>query len=97
PIGFGLARCMHLQNVLVFDGDGSLLINLGTLSALARYKPKNLVHVVFDNASLRSVGGFPTATSTGTDLEGIARAAGIPRASTVRTVEEFKAATRQAI
>src|SRR2546430_15905122 len=67
-----------------FDGDGSLLMNLGTLSTLARYKPKNLVHVVFDNESLLSVGGFPTATSTGTDLEGIARAAGIPRACTDR-------------
>src|SRR6266852_3875620 len=95
--GLGLALCLHHQKVVVFDGDGSLLMNLGTLSTLARYKPKNLVHVVFDNESLLSVGGFPTATSTGSDLEGIARAAGIPRACTVRTVEEFKAATRQAI
>ena len=95
--GLGLALCLPHQKVVVFDGDGSLLMNLGTLSTLARYQPKNLVHVVFDNESLLSVGGFPTATSTGSDLEGIARAAGIPRASTVRTVEEFKAATRQAI
>ena len=95
--GLGLALCLPHQKVVVFDGDGSLLMNLGTLSTLARYKPKNLVHVVFDNESLLSVGGFPTATSTGTDLEGIARAAGIPRACTVRTVEEFQAATRQAI
>ncbi len=95
--GLGLALCLPHQKVVVCDGDGSLLMNLGTLSTLARYKPKNLVHVVFDNESLLSVGGFPTATSTGTDLEGIARAAGIPRASTVRTVEEFQAATRQAI
>jgi sulfopyruvate decarboxylase subunit beta len=95
--GLGLALCLPHQKVVVFDGDGSLLMNLGTLSTLARYQPKNLVHVVFDNESLLSVGGFPTATSTGTDLEGIARAAGIPRACTVRTVEEFKAATRQAV
>ena len=95
--GLGLALCLPHQKVVVFDGDGSLLMNLGTLSTLARYKPKNLVYVVFDNESLLSVGGFPTATSTGTDLEGIARAAGILRASTVRTVEEFQAATRQAI
>src|SRR6266576_4160134 len=95
--GLGLALCLPDQKVIVFDGDGSLLMNLGGLSTMARYRPKNLVHVVFDNESLLSVGGFPTATSTGTDLDGIARAAGIPRASTVRTVEEFKAATRQAI
>jgi sulfopyruvate decarboxylase subunit beta len=53
--------------------------------------------VVFDNESLLSVGGFPTATSTGTDLEGIARASGIPRVSTVRSVETFKSAVTEAI
>jgi sulfopyruvate decarboxylase subunit beta len=55
-----------------------------------------LVHVVFDNESLLSVGGFPTATSTGTDLEGIARAAGVPRVATVRSVESFKVAVNEA-
>jgi sulfopyruvate decarboxylase subunit beta len=88
--GLGLALCLPEQTVIVFDGDGSLLMNLGSLSTMARYRPKNLVHVVFDNESLLSVGGFPTATSTGTDLEGIAKAAGIPRVMTVRTLESFK-------
>jgi len=46
---------------------------------------------------LLSVGGFPTATSTGTDLEGIARASGIPRVATVRSVESFKAAVSDAV
>src|SRR5207253_4396602 len=95
--GLGLALCLPDQKVIVFDGDGSLLMNLGGLSTMARYRPKNLVHVVFDNESLLSVGGFPTATSTGTDLDGIARAAGIPRASTVRTVDDFASAARRAI
>jgi sulfopyruvate decarboxylase subunit beta len=52
---------------------------------------------VFDNESLLSVGGFPTATSTGTDLEGIARAAGIPRVLTVRTVEDFRTSVNDAL
>jgi sulfopyruvate decarboxylase subunit beta len=95
--GLGLALCLPQQKVIVFDGDGSLLMNLGSLSTMARYRPKNLVHVVFDNESLLSVGGFPTATSTGTDLEGIARAAGIPRALTVRTCESFSNAVSEAI
>lgn len=95
--GLGLALALPNQAVLVFDGDGSLLMNLGSLSTMARYRPKNLVHVVFDNESLLSVGGFPTATSTGTDLEGIARAAGIPKALTVRTVEDFRTAMKQAL
>jgi sulfopyruvate decarboxylase subunit beta len=90
--GLGLALCLPEQTVIVFDGDGSLLMNLGTLSTMARYRPKNMVHVVFDNESLLSVGGFPTATSTGTDLEGVARASGIPRVMTIRSVDDFKAA-----
>jgi sulfopyruvate decarboxylase subunit beta len=76
----------------VFDGDGSVLMNLGGLTTLARYRPRNLVHVVFDNESLLSVGGFPTATSTGSDLAAIAAAAGVPRTATVRTLDEFTAA-----
>lgn len=64
---------------------------------MARYRPKNLLHVVFDNESLLSVGGFPTATSTGTDLEGIANAAGVPSVITVRTIEDFKTAVKQAL
>jgi sulfopyruvate decarboxylase subunit beta len=95
--GLGLALCLPEQTVVVLDGDGSLLMNLGTVSTLARYRPKKLIHVVFDNESLLSVGGFPTATSTGTDLEGIARAAGIPKALTVRTVEDFRAAVTNAM
>jgi sulfopyruvate decarboxylase subunit beta len=95
--GLGLALSLPEQKVIVLDGDGSLLMNLGGLSTMARYRPKNLVHVVFDNESLLSVGGFPTATSTGTDLEGIARAAGVPRVSTLRSVESFKAGVTNAV
>jgi len=95
--GLGLALCLPKRSVIVFDGDGSLLMNLGSLTTIARYRPRNLVHVVFDNESLLSVGGFPTATSTGTDLEGIARAAGIPRAVTVRSVENFRTALTDAV
>jgi sulfopyruvate decarboxylase subunit beta len=95
--GLGLALCLPEERVVVIDGDGSLLMNLGTLSTMARYRPKKLVHIVFDNESLLSVGGFPTATSTGTDLEGIARAAGIPQVATVRRVETFTAAVTEAV
>lgn len=77
-IGLGIALSRPELEVVVLDGDGSLLMNLGTLSTMARYKPDNLTHLVFDNESLLSVGGFPTATSTGTDLAGVARAAGVP-------------------
>jgi sulfopyruvate decarboxylase subunit beta len=95
--GLGLALCLPTRKIVVFDGDGSLLMNLGSLSTMARYRPGNLVHVVFDNESLLSVGGFPTATSTGTDLEGIARASGIPMVLAVRTVVDFKKALTDAM
>ena len=95
--GLGLALSLPEQRVVIFDGDGSLLMNLGSLSTMARYRPKNLIHVVFDNESLLSVGGFPTATGTGTDLEGIAKASGIPVVTTVRTVETFKNAMSEAL
>jgi sulfopyruvate decarboxylase subunit beta len=88
-MGLGIALSRPEAQVVVFDGDGSLLMNLGGLTTLARYRPRNLVHVVFDNESLLSVGGFPTATSTGSDLAGIAAAAGVPRTATVRTLEAF--------
>jgi sulfopyruvate decarboxylase subunit beta len=91
-IGLGLALCLPEQRVVVFDGDGSLLMNLGSLTTMARYRPRNLTHVVFDNESLLSVGGFPTATSTGTNLEGMARSAGIPRVVTVRDIGNFQIA-----
>jgi sulfopyruvate decarboxylase subunit beta len=89
-MGLGIALARPELKVVVFDGDGSLLMNLGGLTTLARYRPRNLVHVVFDNESLLSVGGFPTATSTGSDLAAIAVGAGVPRVSTVRTLDEFR-------
>jgi sulfopyruvate decarboxylase subunit beta len=88
-IGLGIALSRPSLPVIVFDGDGSVLMNLGGLTTLARYRPGNLLHVIFDNESLLSVGGFPTATSTGTDLAAVAAAAGVPRTATVRTVAEF--------
>lgn len=88
-VGLGIALARPELRVVVLDGDGSLLMNLGGLTTLARYRPKNLVHIVFDNESLLSVGGFPTATSTGSDLAGIAKEAGVPLTRTVRTLDDF--------
>ena len=96
-MGLGIALAMPEHKVIVIDGDGSLLMNLGTLSTMARYKPGNLLHIVFDNESLLSVGGFPTATSTGTDLAGIARASGVPCVMEANSPESLKAAVTEAL
>lgn len=96
-LGLGVALAQPGRQVVVFDGDGSILMNLGGLTTLARYRPRNLVHVVFDNESLLSVGGFPTATSTGSDIAAMAAGAGIARTATVRTLDEFSSAFAQAL
>jgi sulfopyruvate decarboxylase subunit beta len=90
-LGLGIALARPEVQVVVFDGDGSILMNLGGLTTLARYRPRNLVHVVFDNESLLSVGGFPTATSTGSNIAAMAAGAGVPRTTTVSTLDEFRA------
>lgn len=88
-VGLGIALSRPSVPVVVFDGDGSVLMNLGGLTTMARYRPPNLLHVVFDNESLLSVGGFPTATSTGCDLAAVAAAAGLPRTAGVNTIDAF--------
>ncbi len=96
-MGLGIALCIPTAKVIVIDGDGSLLMNLGTLSTMARYRPGNLLHIVFDNESLLSVGGFPTATATGTDLAGIARASGVPQVMEADTLESLKTSVTEAL
>jgi sulfopyruvate decarboxylase subunit beta len=96
-MGLGIALARPELQVVVLDGDGSLLMNLGGLTTMARYRPSNLIHVVFDNESLLSVGGFPTATATGSDLAALARAAGIPRVDAADTIDGFVAAFADAL
>lgn len=104
-IGLGIALAQPERKVVVIDGDGSVLMNLGGLTTMARSRPANLVHLIFDNETLLSVGGgapggyrwFTTATSTGADLAGIARAAGFPRAQLVRDLDAFEEAALNAI
>ena len=89
-IGLGLALHLPREKVVVLDGDGSVLMNLGTLATLARYRPTNLVHIIFDNGSLLSTGGFDSHTTSGiTDLAAIARGAGIEQVAAVDTVMAF--------
>jgi sulfopyruvate decarboxylase subunit beta len=98
-MGLGLALSLPQQKIVVLDGDGSLLMNLGTLSTMARSGVANLVHVVFDNQSYLSAGNSPTATAKakGADLEGVARASGIPRTAAARSIEELRAAFASAL
>src|SRR4029079_124012 len=89
-IGLGLALHLPHEKVVVLDGDGSVLMNLGTLATLARYRPRNLVHFIFDNGSLLSTGGFDSHTTSGiTDLAAMAKGARLERRSAVDSVRGF--------
>ena len=89
-IGLGLAMHLPHEKVVVLDGDGSVLMNLGTLATLARYGPKNLVHFIFDNGSLLSTGGFDSHTTSGvTNLAAMARGAGIEHVTAVDSIVAF--------
>lgn len=97
-IGLGLAIHLPRERVIVLDGDGSVLMNLGTFATLARYRPRNLIHVVFDNGSLLSTGGFDSHTTSGvTDIAAIARGAGIEHAASVDNEVTFGEAFVEAL
>jgi len=97
-VGLGIALSRPELPVVVIDGDGSVLMNLGTFVTLARYRPKNMIHVVFDNGSLLSTGGFDSQTASGmTDIAAIARGAGIEHVAAAATTTEFGEAFVEAL
>jgi len=96
-MGLGLALARPDLRVIVLDGDGSLLMNLGSLATIARKAPPNLVHIVWDDGVYETTGRQPTHTSAGTDLAGIARAAGIPKALALDDEAAFAAAIDRAL
>ena len=96
-IGLGLALHRREDHVVVLDGDGSVMMNLGTLATLARYHPGNLTLIIFDNGSLLSTGGFSSHTTSGaSDLAAIAKGAGVPVVTRVTSPYDFVEAMGEA-
>jgi thiamine pyrophosphate-dependent acetolactate synthase large subunit-like protein len=95
-IGLGLALARPDLRVFVLDGDGSLLMNLGSLATIGWIRPANLVLVVWDNHEYGTTGGQDTATAHGADLEAAARALGVPETLTVRTPDALTGAVGRA-
>ena len=91
-IGLGLALARPDLRIFVVDGDGSLLMNLGSLATIGWTRPANLVLIVWDNELYGTTGGQDTATAHGADLEAAARAMGATATATVRTAEAFTTA-----
>ena len=83
-IGLGVALKNPRKSVFIFDGDGNVLMNLGSLTTIASQKPKNLIHIVFDNSVHESTGGQPT-NSNFVNIEKIAKACNYNYTFMVRT------------
>lgn len=73
-VGLGMALNTS-KRIFIFDGDGSILMDMGTMAMIARYKPQNLFHIIFDNESYESTGGQATISKE-IDLYNVAMAIG---------------------
>jgi sulfopyruvate decarboxylase subunit beta len=98
PMALGMALGWPERRVISVEGDGSLLAGPGVLTTVARYQPKNLVIFVFDNGAYLTTGSgkAPSATVFGTDIEQLARGAGIKNTRTVADIDSAKGAIRTA-
>jgi len=87
-IGLGLALKNPKKRIYVFDGDGNILMNLGSLTTIGNLKPKNLIHIVFDNSSHESTGGQPTNT-TCIQIDKIAKACNYNKTYSIKTESDI--------
>jgi thiamine pyrophosphate-dependent acetolactate synthase large subunit-like protein len=94
--GLGLALAQPRHGVVVVNGDGCTLMNLGCLVTLANY-PANLYLLIFDNGQYEVTGGQPTVGSGRVDYAGLARAAGIQRVYTFETLEQWQCGAAEAL
>jgi thiamine pyrophosphate-dependent acetolactate synthase large subunit-like protein len=97
-IGLGIALSLPKRRVFVFDGDGALWMNLGSLATIGLHQPKNLIHICWDNQQYESSGGEPTASTAGNiDFAAVARSAGIKSSRVVSAVDELQQAVSHAL
>ena len=75
-VGLGLALAQPGRKIMVMDGDGSLLMNLGTLVTLSNKAPKNMYHFLFDNGVYAVTGGQPVPGADRVQWEDMAKSAG---------------------
>jgi thiamine pyrophosphate-dependent acetolactate synthase large subunit-like protein len=95
-LGLGLALAQPGRGVIVLNGDGSMLMNLGALVTVANH-PANLYLVILDNGLYEVTGGQPTAGTGHVDFAGMARAAGIARTYTFPDLTAWRAGAEEAL
>jgi len=91
-IALGLAIARPDLRVVVLDGDGSILMNLGSLATEVTCGVTNLVHVIWDNGGWEITGGQPAGSPFGIDLEAVARGCGFQRSATASDLQTFRSA-----
>jgi thiamine pyrophosphate-dependent acetolactate synthase large subunit-like protein len=89
PIALGVALAQPQRGVIALEGDGSILMMLGSLATIANMRPANLTIVIWDNGIYQITGKQATATSGPTDIVALARGAGLPRSEWVRDAAHF--------
>jgi len=87
--GLGLALGVPERKVLILDGDGSLLMNLGSLVTIANAAPKNLYHFVFENGCYEANGSHPIPGQGRLSFAGLAREAGFPHSFSFNELARF--------
>lgn len=95
-IALGVALAQPKRRVWCLDGDGAALMHLGALPVLARRRPRNMIHVVINNAAHETVGGMPVCEGA-LDVSAAARAAGYPLVLRADTAETLDAAVHEAM
>ncbi len=96
-IGLGLALARPDLRVVVLDGDGSILMNLGSLATERAAGVTNLVHVIWDNGGWEITGGQPAGSPFGVDLQAVARGCGFRQTASVDDVRDFRTVFGEAI
>jgi thiamine pyrophosphate-dependent acetolactate synthase large subunit-like protein len=96
-IALGVALARPDLRVVVLDGDGSILMNLGSLATEVTSGVSNLVHVIWDNGGWEITGGQPAGSPFGIDLETVARGCGFRKTATVATLEALRSVFAEAI
>jgi thiamine pyrophosphate-dependent acetolactate synthase large subunit-like protein len=97
PIGLGVALAQPARKTFVLEGDGSLLMQLGSLGTVAATKPKNLAVVVFDNAMYQITGSQKSLTAGTVDLVAMARGAGISQSEWAKDEAHFERLVERAL
>jgi len=91
PIALGVALAQPRRKVFALEGDGSILMQLGSVSTVAARRPTNLCIVIMDNGAYQITGGQQTMTEQGADIVGIARASGLAQSAWAADEDAFEA------